>query len=449
MRPYALLLILAVGVGALGYQEVSRRAEREIWRAETTRLNGELKRAEGFANDPMRTVANVEGHKRKIEEAAAELAELEGRILDAATELAMLESDRAVAKARAQSALGDLKNQIRSLTKIEIGMAGLGQRRHRLQNQVDMVEEQLRQAEMGAAARQKRAEALDRDIAGLAIRRETLQASLESVERTMVEKALAMEGMDAAASPPAVVASPPAVVAAAPAKVPAEASAPILASRPEPVIESADDDGQDRALGLYQFSSLSAEPEAGSPGQGGLPPSREQADEAGSTGWAEDQYLLGLNLLSTAEHSSGTRELNEAILAFKAVLGEWPKQRDPMRWAIARSDFGYALALLGKRQGSASTLDRAATACREALEMFERSETPLLWAAAQHHLGVSLDGLADMAGDQGLRQASIEALEQAIATFKNAGATTDAKKVEGRLREATAKLPAGSTEPTR
>lgn len=445
MRPYALVLILAVGVGALGYQEISRQAEREKWRAETTRLNDELERAEGLENERLQTLASTLDHDRKIEEAAAKLAKLEERILDAAAELAMLESDRAVAKGRAEAALDDLKMQIHALTKIEMDMAGLGQRRHRLQNQIGVVEAQLRQAEKGAAERQKRAEALDRDIAGLAVRRETLLASLEAVERTMVEKALAMEvreSMDAAASPPVAAAS-------SPPKAPAEASVPILASRSAPVIEGADDDGQDRTLGLYQFSSLSAEPDVESPGQGGLPPSRERADEVGSTGWAEDQYLLGLDLLSTAERSSGTRELNEAILAFKAVLGEWPKQRDPMRWAIARSDFGYALALLGKRQGNPETLERAALACREALAMFEQNETPLLWAAAQHHLGVSLGGLADMAGDQGLRQASIEALEQAIATFKNAGAATDARKAESRLREATAKLQSEAPEPTR
>ena len=444
MRLFALLMILAAGVGVLGYQEVSRQAEREIWRAETSRLNGELKRAEGVASQRMPKPASVEEHERKTEEAAAELAELEGRILDSRAELAMLESDRAVAKDRAETALADLKKQISSLTKIEIDMAGLDRRRHRLQDQVGMVEERLRQAEMGAAERQERAEALDRDIAALAVRRETLQASLEDVERTIAEKAekaeklLAMEvgeQLDAAASPPA--------------SAPAVGSEPVPASRSEPALESADDDGQDRALGLYQFSSLSAEPEAGSPGQGGLPPSQKQADEAGSTGWAEDQYLLGLDLLSTAERSSGTRELNEAILAFKAVLGEWPKERDPMRWAIARSDFGYALALLGKRQGSTDVLERAAAACREALDMFERNETPLLWAAAQHHLGVSLGGLADMAGDQGLLQASIEALEQAIVTFKDAGAATDARKAESRLLEATAKLQLGSTEATR
>ncbi|MGI9485931.1 MAG: hypothetical protein ACR2RF_08630, partial [Geminicoccaceae bacterium] len=145
--------------------------------------------------------------------------------------------------------------------------------------------------------------------------------------------------------------------------------------------------------------------------------------------------------------NSGTRELNDAILAFKAVLGEWPKQRDPMRWAIARSDLGYALALLGKRQRNAGILEQAAVACRDALGQFKRSETPLLWAAAQHHLGVSLGGLADVSGDSDLRQASIEALEEAVAVFNNAGAAGDAQKVERRLREASAQIPAAVAEP--
>ncbi|MEM7044209.1 MAG: hypothetical protein AAF543_15475, partial [Pseudomonadota bacterium] len=152
-------------------------------------------------------------------------------------------------------------------------------------------------------------------------------------------------------------------------------------------------------------------------------------------------YLLGLRLLSTAERSSGTRELSDAILAFKAVLGEWPKQRDPKRWAIARSDLGYALALLGKRTADVGVLEEAAAASRDALLELGRWETPLLWAAAQHHLGVSLDGLAEVREDSDLRQASIEALEQAIDAFKQAGANDDARKVERRLRESNAALP--------
>ncbi len=436
MRAGLFLLVITASVCALGYLEIRHQAERENWRAEAARLDGRLDAAERLAEERAKALSDVENGDRGEKEAKAKLAGLEAQILDAATELARLESDRAVARDRADTALLDLKSQVRALTSIEMDMAALGERRRRVEHEVMMVEERLHQAEIGAAERQKRSEALDRDIAGLAIRKETVLANLGAAERAMAANALAsvveqsreMAALSARKTPE----PPPTPVRQTTASIAEDAAAP----------------DRDRTRGLYQFGSLSAEPTAVNGGQGGLPPpssTPERAEqEGGAANWAEDQYLLGLRLLSTAEQNSGTRELNDAILAFKAVLGEWPKQRDPMRWAIARSDFGYALALLGKRQGDPSILEQAAAACRDALGQFKRDEAPLLWAAAQHHLGDSLGGLADIGDDPNFRKASIQALEEAVAAFKDAGADGDAQKAEKRLREASAQTPAGA-----
>lgn len=442
MKAGLLLLVITASAGAIGYLEIRHQAERETWRAEATRLGGRLDEAERLAEQQAEALSDAQRDNRREEKATAELAELEAHILDAAAELARLESDRAVARDRADTAFHDLQEQVRSLATIEMDMAALGEQRRRIEREVEMIEEQLHLAEAGAAERQKRSEALDRDIAGLAIRKETLLASLGAAERTMAATALArmVERSTATANLPSTPAPPPEPIQ--------------QAARPAAITESAAAQDGDRARGLYQFSSLSAEPSAVNGGQGGLPPRSSTLDgskgsdrEDENSNWAEDQYLLGLRLLSTAEQNSGTRELNDAILAFKAVLGEWPKQRDPMRWAIARSDLGYALALLGKRQRDAGILEQAAVACRDALGQFKRGETPLLWAAAQHHLGVSLGGLADVRDDPDLREASIEALEEAVAAFKDAGAEGDAQKAEKRLREANAQIPAAAPAP--
>ena len=438
MRSGLLFLVIGLSAGAIGYLEIRHQAEREMWRAETTRLAGRLEQAEGLADERAQALAAAQGEARRGDEAEAELNGLEARILDTAAELAMLESDRAVAADRAESALDDLKEQVRALTAIEMDLAALDERRRHLVRHVGIVEERLHQAEAGAAERQKRSETLDRDIASLAIRRETLRARLETAEQALAETTLALAAKEPAgtnghASPEA----------------PLTQEEPIDVALSRPAVEGDEIEDRDRSRGLYQFGSLSAAPEAAEAGQGGLPPASEDwsdglAEGAEDANWAEDQYLMGLRLLSSAEQSSGTRELSDAILAFKAVLGEWPKERDRMRWAIARSDLGYALALFGKREGDAGVLEQAALACREALGEFGRNETPMLWAAAQHHLGVSLGGLADMRDDGTLLNESIEALEQAIAAFKDAGAEADARKVETRLREAYARLPAAS-----
>lgn len=437
MRPGVVLFMLATGSLALGYIELSHQATRESWRAETARLEGQLEQAEQLAEERAEALAAQERDDGERRQRAARLAELDARILDAAAELASLESDRIVARERADLALRDLKEQVTALATIEVNMAVLGKRRKVLAQQIGSVETRLQEAEIGAAERQKRSEALDRHIAELAVRRETLLAGLGAAERSMATAALdkvAKESIQTAKVLPA----PPVSAPPPPTPIPAVA--------PAAIVDGATDEPRNRARGLYQFGSLSADPEAaslnGSDQPGSLAVSAQgSADESEAANWAEDQYLLGLRLLSTAERSSGTRELSDAILAFKAVLGEWPKQRDPKRWAIARSDLGYALALLGKRTADVGVLEEAAAASRDALLELGRWETPLLWAAAQHHLGVSLDGLAEVREDSDLRQASIEALEQAIDAFKQAGANDDARKVERRLRESNVALP--------
>lgn len=437
MRAGLLLLVITASAGAIGYLEIRHQAERETWRAEASRLDGRLDEAERLAEERAKALTNVKRGHRRENAATAELAGLEAQIVDTAAELLRLESDRTVARDRADTAILDLKDQVRALTVIEMDMATLGKRRQRITHDVVSIEERLHLAEAGAAERQKRSEALDRDIAGLAIRKETLLANLGAVERTMATTALAK-----------MVETSEDIARLSPPERPAPMEQPVQqAALPAAAIESTAVGERDRPRGLYQFGSLSAEPSAGDGGQGGLPPhttalneSNATSQEDGASSWAEDQYLLGLRLLSSAEQNSGTRELDDAILAFKAVLGEWPKQRDPMRWAIAQSDFGYALALLGKRRGNVGVLEQATAACRGALGQFERDETPLLWAAAQHHLGVSLGGLADINDDLNLREASIAALEEAVAAFKDAGAEGDARKAEKRLREASAQV---------
>ena len=443
MRSRLLLLVVAVSVGAIGYQEIRQQAAREAWRAEATRLTGRLEEAERQAKESEQMLSNAGAIRRQEAAASARLADLEVRMLDAATQLAMLESDRSVAENRAEVAIHDLKRQVRALATIEMDMSALDQRRQRLERHVESVEARLHQAETGAAKRQKRAEALDRDIAALAIRRETLWSKLKSTERHLAEATLAKAAEQTAK---AVAPSP-----AEPKVKPKPAPVAVAVAAKAPIIENAPTEKRDRTRGLYQFGSLSAAPEATGGGQGGLPPAseswsdgRDPTAEAGN--WAEDQYLLGLSLVSKAEGSSGTLQLNDAILAFKAVLGEWPRERDPMRWAIAQSDLGYALALLGKRQSDSSVLEQAATACREALGTLKQDDTPLLWAAAQHHLGVSLGGLADISGDADLWRVSIDALERSVAAFKGAGAETDARKVAKRLREAYAHVEETSAE---
>ena len=416
---------IAMGLAMFGYVEIRSQAEHASLRADVARLTGALAEAEKLAEERGAALSSLERERQGWLKGRGKLADLEALILDKAAELALLESDRAVAEERADAAIKDLKEQIRSFTAIETDIASLDQKRRRMTEDLATVEKKLHQAEIGAAERQKRAETLDREIAGLAIRRETLLAKLDATERDLVAESLEKAGKSVVvekAEPPR---PEPLVVKAEPS---IQAAAAIDDERPS---------GGSATRGLYQFSRLSATPDL--PKDEGL---SDNVDvEAENESWVEDQYLLGLKLISSAERSSGTRELNDAVLALKAVLGEWTRDDDRMRWATARSDLGYALALLGKRQKNADTLEDAAEANRDALKELKRESAPMLWAAAMHHLGVSLGGLAELRADVDLWKESIQSLEVALAAFADAGAAPEAKKVELRLREAYANLP--------
>ena len=137
MKPALLLVVITASASALGYLEIRHQAEREAWRAEVSRLGGRLDAAERLAEERAKTLADAKKDNRREKEAKAELAELEVQLLDAAAELARLESDRVVARGRADTALLDLQDQVRALTTIEMDVAALGKQRQRLQNEVE------------------------------------------------------------------------------------------------------------------------------------------------------------------------------------------------------------------------------------------------------------------------------------------------------------------------
>ncbi len=431
MKATAVFMIIALcGVGAAVYLVVEQRAERARWQTEAGRLNDRIAELEQLAEQRREAPSRQDlGDEQagKLDDARARLGKIEARILDTTAKLAQLESDRVVAEDRAAAALRNLRQQVRTFVEIEEDLTALDTRRRDLQKQIAGAEWQRDRAADDIAARQKQARALEQDIARLALRRETMIARAQVAEqRSSVEPTMA-----AAPKPPEPT-RPPVIRAA-------NAVDQALIVEPDGI--GAD---QDRTKGLYRFEQLRVDrtDQLSADGDAADPDDRQDgstggaSDRATTDAWAEKQYLMGLTLLTTGEQSSGTRELNEAILAFKAVLGEWPRDRDPMRWAIIRNDLGYALALLGQRQSDVATLEAAALACRDALAEFRRDDSPILWATAQRNLGVTLSGIAAIKNDETLWRRAIEALQQAVEVFQDAGAEAEAERADRRLRDA-------------
>ena len=437
---------LAIGVG--GYEVMQHSAERVAWQAERETFFARIDELEGRVAAHRKQLEAARARRQSSSDlvAAARLGEIEAQIFDSAARLAELESDRVVAEDRADAAFAKLGENVHKVAEIERDVKRLGDRRFALNGLVAQAEGELKEAYAEIADRRKQAKRIDHDIAALAIRREAMRGDLDFVRRSIAAEHDRMAALEAVQND-IVAREEPLNAAPAPRSTAEPEVEP--ASIAVPVDGGAEAD-ENRDQGLYQFKQLVVAPADAFPDDelsGDLGPlsaasNDEVSEQSASDAWAEQQYKSALVLMTTAERNSGTRELNEAALALKAVLGEWPRARDPLRWAIARNDLGYALALLGQRTEDVGTLEDAARASREALAEFKRGETPILWAGAQHYLGVSLSGLAAIKNDKALWENAIEALQQSVEVFEENGAMAEAAKATRRLEDAQASLAA-------
>lgn len=95
------------------------------------------------------------------------------------------------------------------------------------------------------------------------------------------------------------------------------------------------------------------------------------------TDWAEAQLELGQTLVADGHRRSGTRKLKEAVLAFRAVAGEWSREKTPLKWATVRFELGRTLALLSRRSGDPSARQESIAALGSALDILIRAgESP-------------------------------------------------------------------------
>ena len=127
----------------------------------------------------------------------------------------------------------------------------------------------------------------------------------------------------------------------------------------------------------------------------------------------DDQNLLGNALSDLGEREGGTARLEEAVVAYRAALEEFTRDRMPLYWAMTQNNLGNALWTLGARESGTARLDEAVAAYRAALEEWTRDRVPLDWAMTQNNLGTALQTL-------GARESGTARLEEAVAAYRAA-----------------------------
>jgi tetratricopeptide (TPR) repeat protein len=129
--------------------------------------------------------------------------------------------------------------------------------------------------------------------------------------------------------------------------------------------------------------------------------------------WATTQMNLGTALWTLGARETGTERLEEAVTAYRAALEERTRERVPLDWAMTQNNLGNALETLGGREAGTERLEEAVDAFRAALEERTRERVPLQWAMTQMNLGNALRTLGE-------REAGIARLEEAVAAFRAA-----------------------------
>ncbi len=152
--------------------------------------------------------------------------------------------------------------------------------------------------------------------------------------------------------------------------------------------------------------------------------------------WAIVHNRLGLIRYRQGFDSDDTKILRLSLKHFTSALRVFSKDNAPQRWAEIMSNFAQAAQVLGGHSKSLEALATAANACRAVLGVRSRKKTPLAWAASQNNLGSALFLLGKQSRIPSRLQFSIDAFEQALIVYQNAGSDDLAAVAEKNMTRA-------------
>jgi tetratricopeptide (TPR) repeat protein len=102
----------------------------------------------------------------------------------------------------------------------------------------------------------------------------------------------------------------------------------------------------------------------------------------------------------------------DAILIYKKLLKEFPRNIDPFTWAYIKNRVGIALKNRGESQTSKIYTEEAIISYKEALEIYTNNNDPDMWATVQNNLGNAIVSLC--------KGENKKLLNEAETAFKNA-----------------------------
>jgi tetratricopeptide (TPR) repeat protein len=135
-------------------------------------------------------------------------------------------------------------------------------------------------------------------------------------------------------------------------------------------------------------------------------------DSSKSSGWSADTRARVNLVLGRASEVSGTELQSEdsvhaAVTFFQRTQSDWTREKNPLEWAIAQRNLGYALSDLYDLNQQDAPLRAAITAYQNALSVYQSRSDALDSASMQFGLGKAFFYIGEHeAGSVSMRQAA-------------------------------------------
>ena len=112
------------------------------------------------------------------------------------------------------------------------------------------------------------------------------------------------------------------------------------------------------------------------------------------------KLILAMGLQQLGSQTRRLDYLGEAVRCYRDVLTDWPLDKFPADWAVARNGLGISLAALGSLEADSSRLTEAIDVLRDLLsKSIENPHLEIGRAAVQNNLGGALVVLGERQGD--------------------------------------------------
>ena len=122
---------------------------------------------------------------------------------------------------------------------------------------------------------------------------------------------------------------------------------------------------------------------------------------------ASIRMILGDSLMIKGEQVDDRKVLSQAVAQYREVLKLYSRDKEPNKWAMAKSNLGLALHYMAHLDPCEGNVLPAIEEYNEALSVWKREDSPLEWAMTKNNLGAAMKELGQQKQDVSVLRAEV------------------------------------------